>query len=51
MDAAERWLQKNDPRYAQERAKKLRKQREKAEYYREKGNFPPRNKHKKFPLK
>ena len=49
MDAAERWLKMNDPRYAQEKAKELRKKRDRANYYKGISQSPPRSKMKKFP--
>lgn len=51
MDAAERWLSKNDPNYKADRAKNLRKKRDKNNYYKSIGQTPPRNPHKRFPLK
>lgn len=49
MDAAERWLRKNDPDYARRQRILRKKKQEKREFYQDKKSFPPRNKHKKFP--
>lgn len=49
MDAAERWLMKNDPKYKIEKAKNLRKKREKDQYYSGLKEIPEKAPPRRFP--
>lgn len=49
MDAAERWLRKNDPDYARRQKILRKKKQEKRDFYKNIDSYPPRHKYKKFP--